>query len=179
VERRAKRDPPVGGKHLRDVGGGEDQQSRASLAGADDELGDATFLTPKLFDHADRSKSRVDPEADANREGVQQCRSRSVIRCLFELSAAPLPSREGRSGATVEAAAGSPQALSRRPLRRPPTTPRLAQLAGEKGRLLPISCARLGAQRVCSPPKTRSRCAFGNCGVYSRMRLRTRRPNGP
>lgn len=64
VERRAKRDSLLGVNDQRDVGGREDQQPRALLAGADDELGDASFVVPKLFDYANRSKRRIDPEAD-------------------------------------------------------------------------------------------------------------------
>jgi hypothetical protein len=105
VERRAKRDSSLGVNDPRDVGSREDQQPRALLAGADDELGDASFVTPKLFDDANRSKRRVDPEADTVRKSLRQRRSRSVIRCLFEFASLPSLARgakrsdsQGRSG---------------------------------------------------------------------------------
>ena len=68
MERRAKRDQPVGGNHLHDVGGGKDQQSRASLAGAHDDFGDASDVKSKLFDQPDRPARRVDSESDAARQ---------------------------------------------------------------------------------------------------------------
>jgi hypothetical protein len=67
VERRAKLDSSLGVNDPRDVGGREDQQPRPLLTGADDELGDASFVTPQLFDYANRPKRRVDPEADTIR----------------------------------------------------------------------------------------------------------------